>query len=994
MAVGRRESAGNITFENAAERLLDNGYEPIPIKPGQKAPALNRWTSVVIDDAALDDWRGRYASCGIGLRTGLLVGIDIDVLDPDRAHDVQALAVRRFGETLVRVGCWPKRLLIYRTEIPFAKMKSGQVEILGQGQQFVAFGIHPGTGRPYAWPLGETPLDVALSDLPVIDHTEIAAFLAEIEPTDHRSITDAGGRRRKAAGFGHPVRDAQGVVTDGRDAWLSLIAFHAVHDLLEAEDALDVDQLAAQVWQRFGESTDLTRPRQDGARTYTYSDAVRKVHDKMRLHATGALPSRDRPEVAPDYAVPTLTVSEARNQLDGEIAVFAEATYAWHAAGGQDEPPKLAMRATVGLGKSVISRKHLSALQLRLRHAGLPHRIVVFVSSHALAEEAVAAWEETDVRVAVVRGYERNEPGTGRSMCRNLRTVRAAIANRRDIHSSACQKNLSTRCPHFARCPKQENRRLVGLADVIVAPYDAMFQKLAGAMTGVGVVVVDEACWQRAPTILSGVSLGDLKAELVSPGRALGSPIGRASRAADLVALRTQLHAALKGSGSGPIKRAACVKERLDTAACRAAIELEETRFRARGTTAGQDEDRVNEIIEDALWNERVYTMVDLWSALETFLEGDTKSCPNLRLGEANPKTGDSVIHCSRLRKMAPEFSHLPSLHLDATFRSALVTPVLGQMREVTIDATAPDMAVTLVPGPFSKTKLREGLATSTEHETQVRAGSLLAQCVDYVRLIARAYGPNEILVVTNKEIEPAFRGLSNISTAHFNAVAGIDAWKDVRALIVIGRPLPRDSDVSILAGVHLGAEAAGQYHATAAGLWMRDGRSRTIRVLRHGNSEAEVIRAAICDDELIQVIGRGRGVNRKADRPLDVHILADVALPLVHDRILPWDSIKPGIYEQMLLAGAAVDSASDAYALSPEMFSSLEQAKSVFRRELFKGQIPYVYIKGLTLKSAAYRRAGRGRSWQRTWWIDGDEAKVRVHLEAVLGDLARWQPE
>ncbi|EAQ26835.1 hypothetical protein [Roseovarius sp. 217] len=224
--------------------------------------------------------------------------------------------------------------------------------------------------------------------------------------------------------------------------------------------------------------------------------------------------------------------------------------------------------------------------------------------------------------------------------------------------------------------------------------------------------------------------------------------------------------------------------------------------------------------------------------------------------------------------------------------------------------------------------------------------------------------------------------------------MAGIDAWKDVRALIVIGRPLPRDSDVSILAGVHLGAEAAGQYHATAAGLWMRDGRSRTIRVLRHGNSEAEVIRAAICDDELIQVIGRGRGVNRKADRPLDVHILADVALPLVHDRILPWDSIKPGIYEQMLLAGAAVDSASDAYALSPEMFSSLEQAKSVFRRELFKGQIPYVYIKGLTLKSAAYRRAGRGRGWQRAWWIEGSSSDIQLRLEDGLGEFAEWFPD
>jgi hypothetical protein len=386
--------------------------------------------------------------------------------------------------------------------------------------------------------------------------------------------------------------------------------------------------------------------------------------------------------------------------------------------------------------------------------------------------------------------------------------------------------------------------------------------------------------------------------------------------------------------------------------------------------------------------------MVDLWAALETFLAGNKRCCPSLRVGDPNPNTGDSAIHCSELRKMVSEFAHLPCLHLDATFRSVLANPVLGEMQEVTIDAKAPNMAVTLIPGPFGKTRLRGGLESSPGQQTNARAGSLLAHCVDYISLVALAYGQEEILVVTNKDIEPVFEGLSNVSTAHFNAVSGIDAWKDVRALIVIGRPLPRDSDVSTLAGVHLGADAEGQYHATAAGLWMRDGGSRTLSVLRHEDPAAEVIRAAICDDELIQVIGRGRGVNRTAARPLDVHILADVALPLVHDRIIPWDSIKPGIFEKMLMAGAAVESASDAFALYPEMFSSLEQAKSAFRRGLFEGQIPFVYIKGLTLKSAVYRLAGRGRSWQRAWWIKGDADLMQGKLETALGDIAQWRPE
>ncbi|WP_324754043.1 bifunctional DNA primase/polymerase [Roseovarius sp. Pro17] len=995
VAAGRPERVGSITFATAAEQLLDNGYDPIPIKPGQKVPALSRWTSVEIDEAAIETWRVRYGSCGVGLRTGRLVGVDIDILDPDRAHAAQALAMQRFGETLVRVGCWPKRLLLYRTQAPFAKMKSGQIEILGLGQQFVAFGLHPVTGKPYSWPLGETPLEIPLSDLPVIDPKAAAAFLAEIGPTDQRPDNQRGeARRKKAAGSGDPVRDAQGRITDGRDAWLSQIAFHAVQDLLEAGGALNLDQIAAQVWQRFADSTDLTRSKQDGVRTYVLADASRKVQDKLRLHAIGALPSRSQLDVAPDYAVPTLTATAARGKLDAEIADFAEAAYLWHRGGAQTEPPKRALRATVGLGKSVISRQHLSALQARLRGAGLPHRIVVFVASHALAEEAVTAWEETGVCVAGLRGYERKDPGTGRPMCGNLRTVKAAISNRRDIQSSACQKNLTTRCPHFNGCPKQENRRLISTADVVIAPYDAMFQKLAGAMTGIGAVIVDEGCWQRAPRVLPGLSLESLKAEFLSAGRIFGSAVGRAARGADLAALRQQLQAALARSGAGPLKRAACTDEGLDADACRAACELEQKRFRSSSPTAGQDEGRIKEIIEDSLWNERVHTMLDLWTAIETFLEGESLCCPTLRIGDANPATGDSMIHCSQLRTMHGGFSHLPCLHLDATFRDALAAPVLGQMREITIDAAAPDMAVTLIPGPFSKGKLNEGLESSSDHQASARPGSLLAQCIDYVRLVALAHGGDDILVVTNKSIEPVFWGLSNISTAHFNAVAGIDAWKDVRALIVIGRPLPRDSDVSTSAGMHLGSEAAGQYHVTASGIWMRDGRSRAIRVLRHQHPDAEIMRAAICDDELIQVIGRGRGVNRTAQNPLDVHILADVALPLVHDRIAPWDSARPGIFEQMLLASVAVDSPSDALALYPQMFGSLEQARKSFQRKLFKGQIPYVYIKGLSLKSARYRRTGRGRSWQRAWWIKGEDATVRRHLETAVGDVAEWRPD
>ena len=64
----------------------------------------------------------RYKKCGIGLRTGALVGVDIDILDPDLAHRVDRLVRDRLGDALTRFGLWPKRLLPYRTDQPFRKI--------------------------------------------------------------------------------------------------------------------------------------------------------------------------------------------------------------------------------------------------------------------------------------------------------------------------------------------------------------------------------------------------------------------------------------------------------------------------------------------------------------------------------------------------------------------------------------------------------------------------------------------------------------------------------------------------------------------------------------------------------------------------------------------------------------------------------------------------------------------------------------------------------
>ena len=108
VAERRPEGIGTPTYGEIALKLLDNGYAPLPIRKGQKRPAVEAWTTAQIDEAQVEAWCQRFGDCGIGLRTGHLVAVDIDILDPDLAHQAAQITRTRLGETLIRVGRWPK----------------------------------------------------------------------------------------------------------------------------------------------------------------------------------------------------------------------------------------------------------------------------------------------------------------------------------------------------------------------------------------------------------------------------------------------------------------------------------------------------------------------------------------------------------------------------------------------------------------------------------------------------------------------------------------------------------------------------------------------------------------------------------------------------------------------------------------------------------------------------------------------------------------------
>ncbi|MFC4236100.1 bifunctional DNA primase/polymerase [Thalassospira xianhensis] len=271
-------------FGATAPLMVANGWSVFPQygvgrRPGKVNGETIKWAekhdlaNKLPDSASLALWCSHCATlnvaCVFGPASGNTFAIDIDVTDEAMSREITAIADEILGYTpLRREGRSPKIALIYRQKdaserIPsisrhFADIsddgnanKSDQgLEILSAGKLITFHGRHHVTGSYFKW-LDQSPLVLGPQDLPAVSEATVQTFLEAIDAKwrFHRGASfNAEGATWQwdettkmhvpnlalAAGGSAWVENSEGLVSDGREAYLSHLVYRMITGNLPA----------------------------------------------------------------------------------------------------------------------------------------------------------------------------------------------------------------------------------------------------------------------------------------------------------------------------------------------------------------------------------------------------------------------------------------------------------------------------------------------------------------------------------------------------------------------------------------------------------------------------------------------------------------------------------------------------------------------------------------------------------------------------------------
>jgi putative DNA primase/helicase len=319
----------------------------------------------------------------------------------------------------------------------------------------------------------------------------------------------------------------------------------------------------------------------------------------------------------------------------------------------------------------------------------------------------------------------------------------------------------------------------------------------------------------------------------------------------------------------------------------------------------------------------------------------------------------------------------VPILHLDATLRPELVQTYLPRIDiGAPVAARQPHVRVRQVTGSPTSARALSPSADAPERDRKAAATRLrdLRAWIDLrARQCRRPGQAIDLLVVGQKAAIDALRSAGlppRVEAVHFNALSGLDRWGGIGGMVVLGRTLPAPRTVELIATALTGRVPAPNpqdvgwwYPMVERRIRLAGDRTAPLTMEEHADPIAEAVRWCICEGELIQAMGRGRGVNRSAATPLEIDLLTDVVLPVSVDALVSWSDLRPTRRDLMALTGIVLENAADMAACFSELWSSAAAARqdrsrsvtNCYYRDLYNSQMSH------SSTEVTYRLEGAG---------------------------------
>jgi hypothetical protein len=178
----------NSGLASSFEKLVDNGFSPIPILSGTKRPPMNDWSRYCDSPgtaADIDKWV-KWPAGGMGVACGYngLVAVDFDTDDHRIIEAVQSVLPYAVVEKAGRLGFTAFYRASTHVDSRAFNIDGRRVlDVLADGRQTVIPpSLHPATGKEYIW---TTPLgldDVTIEHLELVHDDFVERIEAALKP--------------------------------------------------------------------------------------------------------------------------------------------------------------------------------------------------------------------------------------------------------------------------------------------------------------------------------------------------------------------------------------------------------------------------------------------------------------------------------------------------------------------------------------------------------------------------------------------------------------------------------------------------------------------------------------------------------------------------------------------------------------------------------------------------------------------------------------------